>query len=140
MFVYVPVVAILWILVFAFFAYFAFKLLDRLWRARKIGNITNRYVLVTGCDSGFGFEIAKHLDAIGARVFAACLTEAGEEKVKEACSTRTHTIRLDVTDHTAIKRAVDYVRKTMPSEKGKTLICYSNIIRNQQICICLFMK
>ena len=133
MFVYVPVVAILWILVFAVVAYFAFKFLDRLWRARKIGNITNRYALVTGCDSGFGFEIAKHLDAIGARVFAACLTEAGEKKVKEVCSTRTHTIRLDVTDHTAIKRAVDYVRKTMPSEKGKC-IYISQLVRFARCC------
>ena len=77
MFLVVPVVAILWIIVFALAAYFVFKFLDRLWRTRKTGNIINRNVLVTGCDSGFGHAIAKHLNMIGDRVFAACLTELG---------------------------------------------------------------
>ncbi|KAM9037948.1 D-beta-hydroxybutyrate dehydrogenase, mitochondrial-like isoform 2-T5 [Sarcophilus harrisii] len=33
----------------------------------------NKAVLVTGCDSGFGLSIAKHLHALGFTVFAGCL-------------------------------------------------------------------
>ena len=111
MLLYIPFEAFVWIIIFAVVAYFVFKLFDGLWRKGRIGQLTNRYVLVTGCDSGLGYAIAKHLDAIGVRVFAACLTETGEKNVKDACSTRIHTIRLDVTDHELIKQAADYVKK-----------------------------
>jgi len=34
---------------------------------------SNRCVLVTGCDSGFGNELARRLDAYGLTVYAECL-------------------------------------------------------------------
>ena len=35
-------------------------------------------ILVTGCDSGIGHELARHLDSIGFTVFAACLDTGSE--------------------------------------------------------------
>jgi NAD(P)-dependent dehydrogenase (short-subunit alcohol dehydrogenase family) len=31
------------------------------------------FVTLLGCDSGFGFEVAKHLTRLGFKVFAGCL-------------------------------------------------------------------
>ena len=41
-----------------------------------------KYVLVTGCDSGFGYEIALDLNKVKCKVFAGCLTESGVERFK----------------------------------------------------------
>ena len=35
--------------------------------------VGSKAVLVTGCDSGFGFSLAKHLHSRGFLVFAGCL-------------------------------------------------------------------
>ena len=42
-------------------------------------SIRKKYVLITGCDSGFGREGAVMLDKIGLNVFATCMTREGEE-------------------------------------------------------------
>ena len=40
--------------------------------------VVNKAILVTGCDSGIGHELAKHLDSLGFYVFAACLDTSSE--------------------------------------------------------------
>lgn len=35
--------------------------------------IAGKAVLITGCDSGFGFALSKHLHKLGFTVFAGCL-------------------------------------------------------------------
>lgn len=39
----------------------------------RIRNLSNKAVLITGCDTGLGNALARTLDSIGFRVFAACL-------------------------------------------------------------------
>lgn len=61
-----------------------------LWHNLKIlGNVLvstafgkKKHILVTGCDSGFGYEIALILNKANCKVFAGCLTEKGVEKFK----------------------------------------------------------
>jgi hypothetical protein len=50
---------------------------------------SNVIVLFSGCDSGFGLEVAKHLTRLGFKVFAGCLRKKqGGPGVKElVCST-----------------------------------------------------
>ena len=57
-------------------------LTEHLWRRGRgqLDDVTRRAVLVTGCDSGFGFGLARHLDSLGLPVYAACLTETGKER------------------------------------------------------------
>uniref|UniRef100_H3D5D9 3-hydroxybutyrate dehydrogenase, type 1 n=1 Tax=Tetraodon nigroviridis TaxID=99883 RepID=H3D5D9_TETNG len=80
-------------------------------------------VLVTGCDSGFGRALAKHLHQLGFTVFAGCLLKdrggAGAKELEEFRSDRMHVVQLDVCSDEQVNRAVDYVRENLPdSEKG----------------------
>jgi NAD(P)-dependent dehydrogenase (short-subunit alcohol dehydrogenase family) len=90
------------------------KLISRL----RIDRYTDVYVLITGCDTGFGNEAAKRFDRIGCHVFAGCLTEKGKENLKQECSDRLHAINLNVTKIESIREAYDYVKTNIPKGKG----------------------
>ncbi|XP_078617286.1 17-beta-hydroxysteroid dehydrogenase type 6-like [Branchiostoma floridae x Branchiostoma japonicum] len=75
----------------------------------RIPNTSDKFVLVTGCDSGFGREDALRLDGLGFRVFAACLTEKGEEEIRQSCSERVVTLRMNVADHESVKQGFQTV-------------------------------
>ncbi|PRD24017.1 UNVERIFIED_CONTAM: D-beta-hydroxybutyrate dehydrogenase [Trichonephila clavipes] len=55
--------------------------------------------LITGCDSGFGFELANRLDELGLHVFAGCLFPEGDgaKALKKSTSNRLHVVPMDVT-------------------------------------------
>ncbi|KAM9321196.1 retinol dehydrogenase 7-like [Gastrophryne carolinensis] len=74
------------------------------WNQRRliVSNLTDKYVLITGCDSGFGNLAAKQLDKRGLRVLAACLTQKGAEDLKKETSQRLQTVLLDVTDSQSV--------------------------------------
>ena len=63
-------------------------------------------MLVTGCDSGMGFETALRLDRRGFRVLATCLTDEGERQLR-ARSPQIATIRLDVTSDASVAQALE---------------------------------
>uniref|UniRef100_A0A8C4SF39 Dehydrogenase/reductase (SDR family) member 9 n=2 Tax=Erpetoichthys calabaricus TaxID=27687 RepID=A0A8C4SF39_ERPCA len=93
-------------------------LLCRWLRARKrVSGISNKYVFITGCDSGFGNLLAKHLDQLGFRVFAGCFTEKGEDELKKTTSEKLVTVHLDVTKSESIQRAIELV-KTQVGQAG----------------------
>ena len=52
--------------------------------------VINQAILVTGCDSGIGHELAKHLDSLGFYVFAACLdtSSEGAQRLRYDCLTK----------------------------------------------------
>jgi 3-hydroxybutyrate dehydrogenase len=82
---------------------------------------SSKAVLVTGCDTGFGFALAQHLHELGFFVFAGCLMkDKGGDGVKkldaEGKSTgRLVTVQLDVTNDAQVKAAVQTVKDTLPS-------------------------
>ncbi|XP_066469740.1 retinol dehydrogenase 16-like [Tiliqua scincoides] len=80
-------------------------------------NLTEKYVFITGCDSGFGNLLAKQLDAKGLRVLAGCLTQQGAEKLKEATSERLQTTLVDVTSTESLVKAAEWVKGHV-GEKG----------------------
>lgn len=73
-------------------------------------------VLITGCDTGFGFALAQHLDSLGFRVVAGCLKLDGEgaKQLRAAGSPRLHTIQLDVTSTDEVRRSVQEVEALIP--------------------------
>ncbi|XP_075190575.1 retinol dehydrogenase 7-like [Anomaloglossus baeobatrachus] len=78
-------------------------------------NLTDKYVFITGCDSGFGNLLAKQLDKRGMKVLAACLTDQGAESLKKETSRRLQTIILDVTDSKSVSSAAERVAATVGS-------------------------
>ncbi|CAH1245316.1 BDH1 [Branchiostoma lanceolatum] len=80
---------------------------------------TGKAVFITGCDSGFGFGLAKRLDSLGFTVFAGCLlADSGGEGSKELraeCSSRLSTVQIDVTDDGQVQAAVQQVKDRLPT-------------------------
>ncbi|KAJ8352446.1 hypothetical protein SKAU_G00239220 [Synaphobranchus kaupii] len=96
----------------------ALLFLYRWFRERKrVGNESEKYVYITGCDSGFGNLLARHLDKLGYRVIASCFTEKGEDDLKKASSERLTTIHLDVANTESVNKAAASI-KTKVGEKG----------------------
>ncbi|XP_050781625.1 retinol dehydrogenase 7-like [Gopherus flavomarginatus] len=92
--------------------------LRRWYRERQsVEGLPEKYVLITGCDSGFGNLLAKQLDTRGLRVLAACLTEQGAKQLRKATSERLQTVILDVTRTDSIAAATAWVKERV-GDKG----------------------
>ncbi|XP_067649352.1 dehydrogenase/reductase SDR family member 9-like isoform X2 [Haliotis asinina] len=87
-------------------------------RSRRIKDYSDRFVFITGCDSGFGNGLARRLDRLGFHTFAACLTEKGADDLTKATSTRLVAVCCDVTDDDVIKQTVATVKEHLPNGKG----------------------
>jgi len=95
-----------------------YKALDWFIRLFYIGGYNSRYILVTGCDTGFGNLLVKRLDGLGCHVFAGCLTESGETDLKKSCSNNVVTFSLDVTKQESVRNALQLVKSKLPPGKG----------------------
>ncbi|GAB1295678.1 RDH16 family member 1 [Apodemus speciosus] len=84
----------------------------RLFRERQVvSHLQDKYVFITGCDSGFGNLLARQLDRRGMRVLAACLTEEGTKQLRSKTSDRLETVILDVTKTESIVSATQWVKE-----------------------------
>ena len=99
-----------------------------------ISCIHQRHILITGCDYGFGFELACRLDKLGCPVFATCLTESGLKNILRNCSSRVQVLLLDVTRKETINAAFEIVSDVLKKKdkKGKKfsymfLSCLSDV-------------
>ncbi|XP_004700596.1 retinol dehydrogenase 16-like [Echinops telfairi] len=83
----------------------------RWYRERQVvSHLQDKYVFITGCDSGFGNQLARQLDLRGLRVLAGCLTEQGAEQLRAKTSDRLETVILDVTQTESIAAAAQWVK------------------------------
>ncbi|XP_002741318.2 D-beta-hydroxybutyrate dehydrogenase, mitochondrial-like [Saccoglossus kowalevskii] len=73
-------------------------------RSGKV-SIEGKIVFITGCDTGFGHELAKRLDSIGMVVFAGCLLGDGEGALSliSHCSDRLRIVQVDVTSDESVR-------------------------------------
>ncbi|KAM4044635.1 retinol dehydrogenase 7-like [Anomaloglossus baeobatrachus] len=78
-------------------------------QSQILENLTDKYVFITGCDSGFGNLLAKQLDKRGMKVLASCLTEKGAENLKKEASSRLQTVILDIADGQSVISAAKWV-------------------------------
>lgn len=83
----------------------------------EIEDITDKYVFVTGCDTGFGNLLCKKLDRKGFRVLAGCLTEKGADDLKRVAGPYLKTVLLDVTSLDSVQKAMEWTKKEV-GEKG----------------------
>ncbi|XP_044299219.1 D-beta-hydroxybutyrate dehydrogenase, mitochondrial-like isoform X2 [Varanus komodoensis] len=81
-----------------------------------------RSVLITGCDSGFGFTLAKHLYERGFIIYAGCLLKeqgrGGCKDLDNMKSDRMRTLQLNVCSEEDVERAVDHVTASLKDSQG----------------------
>ncbi|XP_071789066.1 retinol dehydrogenase 7-like [Asterias amurensis] len=106
-----------WLVIIALVVIIALIIQDIMDRVYK--DVTYKYILVTGCDSGFGNLLSRYLgQKRGCHVIAACLSESGLEALEREAPKGTVTgIVMDVTDTESIRRARDRVA-TIVGDKG----------------------
>lgn len=77
-------------------------------------------VCVTGCDSGFGYNLAKILDKAGIKVYAGVLEEfgPGAQRLREVSSAQLTILQMDITDVNQISEAHKLI-KSQIGEAGK---------------------
>ncbi|XP_045843642.1 corticosteroid 11-beta-dehydrogenase isozyme 2 [Meles meles] len=85
--------------------------LSRLARSPRLP-VATRAVLITGCDSGFGKETAKKLDAMGFTVLATVLDldSPGALELRTCCSPRLRLLQMDLTKPADISRALEFTK------------------------------
>ncbi|XP_062975837.1 retinol dehydrogenase 7-like [Elgaria multicarinata webbii] len=90
----------------------------RRWYREKqtVENLREKFVFITGCDSGFGNQLARQLDLQGLHVLAACLTQKGAEQLEKATSERLKTTILDVTRTESVAAVTEWVKKQVGSK------------------------
>ena len=103
--------------------FIGYKILDWLYRYPHYripaGHVD--YILITGCDTGFGNIFARRLDSKGFHVFACCLTEKGCQELREECSSKMRSFVMDITQDDSVKAGYDLVRNALPTGTGNTL-------------------
>ncbi|XP_073434800.1 D-beta-hydroxybutyrate dehydrogenase, mitochondrial-like isoform X1 [Dendrobates tinctorius] len=86
--------------------------------------IQGKAVLITGCDSGFGLALAKHLHNLGFTVFAGCLLKdkngEGAKELLSLCCNRMKVLQLNVCSQEEVRQAVEFVTKNL-EDPGKGL-------------------
>ncbi|XP_070783896.1 D-beta-hydroxybutyrate dehydrogenase, mitochondrial [Enoplosus armatus] len=90
---------------------------------RGLVEVRGKAVLITGCDSGFGHALARHLHKLGFTVFAGCLLKdkggEGAKELEEFHSDRMKVVQLDVSSEEQVNQAVDYIKENLEApERG----------------------
>ena len=88
---------------------------------QMVSHLRDKFVFITGCDSGFGNQLARQLDLRGLRVLAACLTEQGVEQLRKQTSDRLQTVILDVTKTENVTATTNWVKEHV-GDRGNTQI------------------
>lgn len=105
----------------------------RIYPIGYIEKISEKVVLITGCDSGFGKELVFSASSLGFEIIAVCYTEAGAAEVNKEQRLRAYkkitTVVADLTDEDGRHSVVN---TTMEIIKNRGL--YS-IVNNAGICI-----
>ena len=83
----------------------------------KVKGLKDKYVLITGCDSGFGRRIMEQLDKKGVNVFACCLLQKSVDEIRQ---NTTHCIpfTMNVTDTEDVRKGVAFVKEKLPANRG----------------------
>ena len=97
-----------------------------------------RYVLVTGCDSGFGNLVTRQLDDLGVHVFAACFTKEGQDDLDSQTSDRVVAFHLDVTDHGSVEEALEFVKSRLPKGQGEPQYVRDSLMFLKRLSILVF--
>ncbi len=84
------------------------------WRERGLADVHARWIVITGCDSGFGRGVVEQLVDRQARVIAFCYTPEGAKAALQAGAR--HAPVVDLTDQAALRAAAARVNELIDGE------------------------
>ncbi|CAL1278566.1 unnamed protein product [Larinioides sclopetarius] len=122
---------------------FAMILLSDIFTKRWIGSKIkpyNKAVLITGCDTGFGFYTAKRLSEKGFQVFAGCLSPFQNGGQDLSSYPDVHCLKMDVTVEQDIDRVLSYVKENLKDKELWAIINNAGISKGSQIEITSIQK
>ncbi|XP_063772474.1 D-beta-hydroxybutyrate dehydrogenase, mitochondrial-like [Pseudophryne corroboree] len=108
-------------IVLLYFVFVLFMAIPRLPRGTL--PIQGKAVLITGCDTGFGLALAKHLHKLGFTVFAGCLLKAkkgdGAQELESFHCNRMMVLQMNICSEEEVSQAVEFVRQHLEDpDKG----------------------
>jgi NAD(P)-dependent dehydrogenase (short-subunit alcohol dehydrogenase family) len=83
-------------------------------QGRRVESVHEEWMVVTGCDSGFGLDLVAQLSTTGASVIACTYTEKGRERALKAGAKRAHCF--DLANETAL---ADVTTDILQTSAGK---------------------
>ncbi|XP_072317506.1 retinol dehydrogenase 7-like [Eucyclogobius newberryi] len=83
----------------------------------RVPDKNSKFVYITGCDTGFGNLLARHLDKLGFKVIAGCYSEKGEEDLKKSCSESLTVTHLDVASKDSVSKVATFIKDKV-GERG----------------------
>uniref|UniRef100_A0AC34RKV6 17-beta-hydroxysteroid dehydrogenase type 6 n=1 Tax=Panagrolaimus sp. JU765 TaxID=591449 RepID=A0AC34RKV6_9BILA len=109
--------------------FLAFQLYKWTMERKMIDQISGKFVLVTGCDSGFGRRLTEKLLKLGVNVFAGCFTDDGQESLEKECSKfqgKLWTVKLDITNQKSVDDCQEFVLKILKQQNSKLWALVNN--------------
>lgn len=93
----------------------------------------DKVILITGCDSGIGLEIAKYLHSKGSIIIATVLSRSSpgalELKTLKLNEDRIFLIELNLIDSKNLHESIEKIRKILDERKcGKCVFCLCNCV------------
>ncbi|KAK3095143.1 hypothetical protein FSP39_010782 [Pinctada imbricata] len=89
-------------------------------RKRLTRAFENSYVIITGCDSGFGRLAAERFHRLGMHVFAGCLLDKSVKELKESSTDRLVPFQLDIRKLSDIENLLQRIKRNIPDGQGLT--------------------
>ncbi len=88
------------------------------WKASQLPDLSGKDYVITGANSGIGFEAARMLAEAGANVTIACRNkdkaEAAKKQLEKTAKGKVEVISLDLASMTSIRSAAEELRKRLP--------------------------
>ena len=95
-----------------------YLIIDWFLRKPRVSNLNDRYVFISGCDTGFGRLAAITLAKKGCHVFAGCLTDQGLMELSNEPYDLIIPMKLDVKNIDNIERVCNIVTRLIPEKRG----------------------
>lgn len=84
--------------------------------------LIHKRIVITGCDTGFGYEMALQFSREGAHVFAGCYTEAGIKNLNSKSDGKIAAFLLDVTKEMSVKQCAQNLKDKLGGRTIDVLI------------------
>ena len=98
-----------WLIILPILGYISYRLYQRFFPTPNV-NPNGKYVLISGCDSGFGHGLAVELDQRGFNVLAGVLAADSVTSLSKTLSSKATVFRLDITRQEDIDGAFDLIQ------------------------------